>query len=432
VNLMRRDEQRRIRRRTTLLVLYRSLSDIAAKSVMFVITVAAARRLSRDEFGLFALASTLGWLAAVAGDFGIQVHLARAVSQQPAASAGLLRRWLPVRLASGTVALAVALSAIAMIDLGPRAMVPVTLFALAYAATGVCECLYYFFRGHGRTDLESSLTLLHRVSLAILALAVLWRQPRLDLLAVAMLTSSLVTLLVASALASRLALAQGVTLPDAAPLGREFIGSVAPIGVGVLLSALYFRLDVFLIERWSGTAVVALYNAVFRLIDALRLFPAAATAVALPALCRANDARVLMRLAVPLFGSAAAIALILWSIAPWLVPALYGEGYRDSVPLFRILLLALPLMFLNYALTHQLIGWHRHHAYAAICGAALACNVALNIVLIPRLGAAGAAWATLWTELVLTAGCLWALVHAAARVGTVDARRTGITMGAAR
>lgn len=429
---MRSDETRRIRRRTTLLVLYRSLSDIAAKSVMFVITVAAARRLSRDEFGLFALASTLGWLASVAGDFGIQVHLARAVSQQPAASAGLLHRWLPVRLASGGVALAMALIAIATIDLGPGALVPVTLFVLAYAATGVCECLYYFFRGHGRTDLESSLTLLHRVTLAILALAVLWVHPRLDLLAVAMLTSSLVTLVVASALASRLAHAQEITIPDPGPLGREFVKSVAPIGIGVLLSALYFRLDVLLIERWSGTAAVALYNSVFRLIDALRLFPAAATAVALPALCRASDARVLTRLAAPLFGWAVVAALILWSIAPWLVPALYGEGYRDSVALFRILLLALPLMFLNYALTHQLIGWHRHHAYAASCGAALACNVALNVVLIPHFGAAGAAWATLWTELVLTAGCLSALAYAVVRVRSADGHRTDVALGGAR
>ena len=71
--------------------------------------------------------------------------------------------------------------------------------------------------------------------------------------------------------------------------------------------------------------------------------------------------------------------------------------------------LSLPLMALNYALTHQLIGWHGHRAYAAICAAALAANLLLNWRLIPAIGMRGAAWSTLWTELVLTLGCLAAL-----------------------
>ena len=43
-------------------------------------------------------------------------------------------------------------------------------------------------------------------------------------------------------------------------------------------------IDVFLVQLWAGTESVALYNAVFRLVDALRLFPAAVVAVALPSL----------------------------------------------------------------------------------------------------------------------------------------------------
>jgi O-antigen/teichoic acid export membrane protein len=184
---------------------------------------------------------------------------------------------------------------------------------------------------------------------------------------------------------------------------------VWPIGAGVVLSALYFRIDVLLVELWSGTAAVARYNAVFRLVEALRLFPAAVLAVALPALCRAGDVRPLRRIAVPITAGACAAAAVLWLSAGWLVPFVYGAPYASAVPAFRILLWSFPLMSLNFALTHQLVGWNGERAYAGICALALVVNLVMNARLIPAWSIDGAAWATLGTELFLTAGCIVAL-----------------------
>jgi O-antigen/teichoic acid export membrane protein len=72
-------------------------------------------------------------------------------------------------------------------------------------------------------------------------------------------------------------------------------------------------------------------------------------------------------------------------------------------------------MAANYALTHQLIAWNGHRAYAALCLAALVFNVALNARLIPALSLNGAAWTTLATEALLTAGCVAVLARARSR-----------------
>jgi O-antigen/teichoic acid export membrane protein len=398
-------------RRHAALAIYRGASDIAAKGAMFLITVLAARRLSREDFGLFALASTFGWLGSVAGDFGIQMHLARAVSQHPDASVALLRRWLPVRITTGTASVVLSLAVLAALGLGSAA-VPMVIFTLAYACTGLSECLYYFFRGLDRTDLESTLTLVQRGVMCLLAGAVLSWTPALLPLAIAMLLPAVATFAIAAVLARGVAAAASAASPAVVPVTfREFSAAVAPIGVGLVLSALYFRVDLFLIERWSGPAAVGLYNAVFRVVDALRLFPAAILAVALPALCRAGDTRTVVRLAAPLTAGGIGVAAVLWLAASWVVDALYGPAYAGAVDAFRTLALALPLMALNYALTSQLIGWHGHRAYALICGIALAVNVALNWHLIPAAGIAGAAWATVWTEAALTIGCVGALAQ---------------------
>ena len=410
-----------------MLIAYKTFADLAGKGSLFLVTIVAARRLSPESFGIFSLGSTVGWILAVATDFGIQLHLARAVSRAPADAPALLRAWLRVRV--WTAAGAMVLVAIGLLSWRwPAAYaVPIAVFALMYACSGLVEFLHYFYRGLSRSDVESSLTLWQRGGTLAFGLVALAWWPDVTVLAVALLIPVVVTLAISLGIAARLRVVAQIRvrrrrsagLPRRRPTQSAsrrphrtrfiFRRDVWPIGAGIVLSALYFRIDVFLVQAWSGTESVALYNAVFRLVEALRLFPAAVIAVTLPALCRAHDLRPLVRTSMPIVAFAVTTAAVLWMTAGWLIPWLYGSHYAAAVPAFRILLLSFPLLSLNYALTHQLVGWDGQRTYAALCGIALAVNLALNARLIPAWSIEGAAWATLGTEMFLTAGCLVAL-----------------------
>jgi O-antigen/teichoic acid export membrane protein len=409
------------RDRTAALITYRTLSDVAGKAAFFAITVLAARRLSRDAFGIMSLGTTLGWMVAVATDFGMQMHLARAVAFWPDEARYLLETWLRVRLGSaviGFVLLAVAVSATGVGAINALALV---VFIAVYVVSGLIEFLHYFYRGLSRSDIESTLTLGWRGTSLLCAAAALWWRPDVILLAVALLVPACVTFAVSARRSRQLAPAtdDGVSPGHAAvDVWSELRHEVWPIGAGIVLSAVYFRVDVLLIELWRGTEAVGLYNAVFRLVDALRLFPAAVLAVALPSLVRATSPASLVQVSAGLSGFAVGVVLVLWPLAGWLVTLVYGAAYAEAVPAFRVLLLSFPLMSLNYALTHQLIGWRRHRAYAAICGVALVFNLALNARLIRTLSIVGAAWATVGTELVVTFGCAAVLWHARSRQRT--------------
>jgi O-antigen/teichoic acid export membrane protein len=129
-------------------------------------------------------------------------------------------------------------------------------------------------------------------------------------------------------------------------------------------------------------------------------------------LCQATDTRPLRKVSIAVTLVGLVLALVSWPGASWLVPMIYGRGYAGAIPAFRILMLAFPLMSLNYALTHQLIGWHGQRSYAMVCALALLLNLGLNRWLVPAYGIEGAAWATLGTEVLVTAGCAWGLrVH---------------------
>ena len=415
-------------RRATELVAYRAGSELVGKGAFFLITILAARQLSQESFGIFSLGTTIGWIGAVAADFGIQLHFARSVACRPTQAAQLLRAWLRIRIATATVAVfaaAVGLTATS----SPTLSRAVFVFTVVYALNGLIEFLHYFYRGLSRSDIESTLTLWHRlITLVVVAVALAWR-PDVVWLAIAMMLPALVTFLYSAGRARRLASTMtavdkvgdvgGTQVGEQADPAQQFepieprdtLPTVITIGIGIVLSALYFRIDLFLINLWQGTNAVALYNAVFRVVEALRLFPAAVMAVVMPALFRAATRRPVIALSAVLGTVGCAATLLLWVSAEWMVPLVFGHTYAPAVAAYRVLLLAFPLMSVNYALTHQLIGWDGHRGYAITAALALIVNVGLNTLWIPTSGIVGAAWSTVATELVVTVGCLAAFTR---------------------
>lgn len=412
---------------------FRVVSELVAKGAYFALTVLAARQLSRDAFGLFALGSTLGWLIGVVTDGGLQMHVARTIARS-ADAGGVLSRWLGWRLSTALAGLVVA-----VVLARAWSPAPVTVLALTLLATaGLCGALSEFFhhvcRALSRSEIESSILIASRLTLLLSAGAVLvWRPSLLGLAMVCCVVAALTTVLTVVAtmrLVSSVDGADDRSRGSSLPIsrlssGRDFAQQVLPVGISVVLSALYFRIDILLLEHWQGATAVGTYNAVFRIVEGLRLFPAAALAVALPDLCRAHSTAAMRTLIGRLVLPALAVTALLIVAAPWFVPLAFGRSFADAVITAQVLLLGFPLMTVNYVLTTQLVAWDRQRPYAWLCAAALVINIALNAWLIPGWSTAGAAWATLATEACLFAGAAWllrqALVHRSAPLATAPA-----------
>ena len=93
------------------------------------------------------------------------------------------------------------------------------------------------------------------------------------------------------------------------------------------------------------------------------------------------------------------------------IELLFGATYAPSVVASKILLPAATFMFLSNFGETALACVSRWGTIVVVSTLALVVNVALNLVLIPRLGFVGAAWATLATEALYfaaTAAALWA------------------------
>ena len=103
------------------------------------------------------------------------------------------------------------------------------------------------------------------------------------------------------------------------------------------------------------------------------------------------------------------LAAVLALLAPSILEAAYGSRFVAAAPALSVLAAAVPFFFVNYVLTHLVIAWDGQRAYLGVTAVALATNLTANTLLIPGAGMRGAAVATLLTEIVVSAGCIWAL-----------------------
>jgi len=385
-------------------IVLKGLADVAGKAAMLVITVAAARRLNPDPFAIMAYAMATGWLLGVATDAGLSLYLARETARAPRS------RQFIIEIISVRAGLAFFAATVTVL-LSP-VLVPAhwrlqfVIVMLAQLCGAIVETIAHYFRGLQRSEIEAAIHAGYRLTMLVLALTVLWWWRRLDYLGVAMLVPGLLAIAVAMTIALRLAGRGGAG--SSLSIAR-FASQVLPLGAAVLISALYFRIDVYFIQQWHGFQQVGGYNAAFRLVEALRLLPAAVMAVTFPLLVQARNTDLVRSIGGRLALAGGALAMFCALGANIIIPFVYGMHYAYTAPAFAVLSLALPLFFLNYALTHQVIGWDGHRAYLAIVTLALAANIGANMLLVPERGITGAAIATLLTELVVTAGCIAAL-----------------------
>lgn len=402
---------------------YKAAADVVSKAVTLGIVVASGRLLPGADFGVLALAMTTGWILGVASDAGLPLYLAKRVAEQAARGArppmALLAHVMRMRAVTGGCAGGIGVL-VAIATVPASAALAYSVIVVAQLLGAMLETLSHAYRGIGRSDIESGITLVQRLATGVAAAGVLALRPSLDLVAVTLAIPPGVALLASWRLAKRgdrplFEPGQGDRSffpgdrPLSAFLPKGLARDAAPVGLGILLSALYFRCDVYFVERWHGLDIVGVYNAAFRIVEALRLVPAAVLAVAFPVLCTARDFGPVRRIAALLAMVAIAATGALYLGAPRLLDVVYGARFVEATPALRILALALPLFFANYALTHQVIGWDGQRLYLGISAAALVTNLTANAWLIPRGGMEGAALATFLTEVVVMSGCLAAL-----------------------
>jgi PST family polysaccharide transporter len=168
----------------------------------------------------------------------------------------------------------------------------------------------------------------------------------------------------------------------------------------VIAAGLFQRIDQVMLHKMSGDLVLGPYVVAVMLTEQFSAFPTALLSSLFPVLSRAAAREDLFQhylgvsyrflMAVVFF-----VCAVATPVTGPLVRLLYGKEFLSSAALINVLIWSEGPLFLAVVISSALVAKNlqRYLVLSPISGAVV--NIALNLVLIPRWGALGAAWATL-------------------------------------
>jgi lipopolysaccharide/colanic/teichoic acid biosynthesis glycosyltransferase len=180
--------------------------------------------------------------------------------------------------------------------------------------------------------------------------------------------------------------------------------------LGSLLTLLNLRFDFVFLAALAGPATLGIYAVASKYAEVLRLLPIAAYWVLYPRFARSEAAvaAASSRRLMPRAGAITAVTSLPLAMAAGVaVPALFGETFRAAVLPAQILLVGLAAEGVAGVATAFLYGRGRPGLNSLAAGSGVLVTVVLDVILIPRFGAVGAAIASsaayLTTTLTLVA-----------------------------
>ncbi len=396
-------------------LVFKALSSPLEKACRVLVVMVAAPALGATVFGAFQFASTVAAMMAAVMAFGLGTWTTRALAREADRGSDRALAVLDAGFRLRVLAAAPYLAALGVVALASDAGEPrraMLVFGFAALASSFVDYFGAVLRGREEFRREATMNATRAAVTTAGALGALCLDRSLMSLAHGVLAGALAS--AAIGYAHVRGLRRGTKTDARAELARDFtrraLREAVPLWLAGVLATLYFRSDILIVRYYGGEAEVGAYTAAYRIFEGAMILPAGVMSVAFPRLVRARGSSgrvssVELQLTALLLSLGLVIAAGLWLADDAIVRLLLGATFARSGAALRVLALAVPVMFVSYAVTEFVVARGRERPLVGVLAAMLGLNVGLNLATVPRLGGTGAAWSTLLTEIALIAAC---------------------------
>lgn len=376
--------------------------EAVARLVAFGATVIVARRLGAESYGVVAFASAILLYFTYIAELGVETLGVRDIAEQPARLAAIVPSLVAIRLWIAAVLVvvggALALLLLPQPDGAVLAVALLQLFPTAFSVRWV----------HLGLDRPGGVALARtagEVVMAVLVVSLVHGGGDVARVPLAQFAGDALAALVMLGLLRRAGhlLAAGL---DAA-VARSMVHRSWPLVLHSMLGLIIFNADFVFLRVLRGASTVGMYAAAYTLVSFLLNLGVAYGASLLPALTRAANDRdgrqqLYFGAMAHVFAVGLPIAVGGTLVAGRIINLVFGASFAPSALALQLLLWSIPVALVRNVSQAALVAAGRQRDVLRTAVWAAVINLALNALIIPVYGMAGAAVSTLVTETVRT------------------------------
>jgi len=206
---------------------------------------------------------------------------------------------------------------------------------------------------------------------------------------------------------------------------RQALLASLPLGLTMALVVILHYANNLIVQAYLGMAVLGIFLAAYSLLELATQLPGILATVFLPRLARcAAEATLQARQEALLFArvhmvAAFFVAAFFLAEAPALIGIVYGVKYAAAVPYLRLMAFAIVFNYAICGYTNCLISFSKDRVMLGVVTACTIVSVGGGFLLVPRMGALGAALVITCIDL---AGWLVSLPHYRRAIGSLQFR----------
>ena len=380
-------------------------SQVVVNLCAFLWTIAIARYLGVNDYGILSFAISFTVLLGMGTDIGMSTFATREISQDRSKTQKYINNVIPFK-----ILLSIALFIVTALILFLLGYNKLTIeVALIISIETIFICMIKFiggvFQAYENQKINSIGEMIAGILLLVFTIVVIVFD--LGLIGVA-ISYALAYLIFLIHMVVNMNKSFGIPKLefDLAFWKRTAIKSI-PFGLSIFFYTVYFSIDVVMIQMMAGDYATGLYNSAYKIVSVFAAFYVIYQYVIFPLMSKlyAENTNLLKISFEQSFKYSLLILLTLsigvYLYSPFIINLIYSNQYVLASPAMQILIWTVVFLFINGVATSLLNSIGKEVSVTKIYVVAAVFNIALNYIMIPILSYNGAAITTVLSEILI-------------------------------
>lgn len=390
----------RIAKNTGLLL----ISNIVTYGLAFIFMMYSARYLGVENFGIISFALAFSGITVIFADLGLSSLTTREVARDKTLTEKYVKNIGSIKLILSLLTLISSIIIVLIMGYNIEIVEIVALITL-YSLFGSFSYMFYaLFQAHERMEYQAIGLVLN--SILLLGGVIFLIYNKMDVMGFALLyffTGLIVFLYTLVICGWKFVLPK---MEIDMSYWTTLIKKALPISLLIIFYTITFRVDIVLLSILDGNTSVGIYSAAYRLIEVLIFIPAVFTSSIYPVFSRfhisseeslkigyTTSFKYLAFLGLP-------IAVGVTLLSSKIILLIYGAQFTDSILALKILIWAIPVIFLAYLSATVMTSIDKQDVALKIIIVSMIVNIVLNVIFIPTFSYVAASVITVITELI--------------------------------